>query len=43
VSGAERIARDYEPHARAARELAVTYFDSDKVLPEMFDQMGIQL
>jgi len=43
VSGAERIARDYERHSRAARELAVTYFDSDKVLPEMFEQMGIQL
>lgn len=43
VSGAERIAHDYEQHARAARELAVTHFDSDKVLPEMFEQMGIQL
>ena len=43
VSGAERIARDYEQHSRAARELAVAYFDSDKVLPDMFDQMGLPL
>jgi hypothetical protein len=43
VAGAGRIARDYEGHSRAARELAVMYFDSDKVLPDMLDQMGIQL
>jgi hypothetical protein len=43
VSGAERIARDYEGHSQAARRLAETYFDSDRVLPEMFDHMGVSL
>jgi hypothetical protein len=43
ISGAERIARDYQQHSRAARLLAETYFDSDKVLTEMFGQMGMPL
>ena len=43
VSGAERIARDYEQHSRAARSLAETYFASDKVLPGIFEKMGIAL
>lgn len=43
VAGAARIAADYDHHARAARELAENYFDSDKVLPEMFDRMGLAL
>jgi hypothetical protein len=43
IAGAERIARDYEHHARAARALAETYFDSDRALIEMFGQMGIAL
>ena len=43
VSGAERIARDYEHHSRAARSLAETYFASDKVLPGLLDRMGVPL
>jgi hypothetical protein len=39
VAGAERIMRDYDHHARRARQLAEEYFDSDKVLPGMLDAM----
>jgi hypothetical protein len=41
VAGAERIARDYEKHSRAARALAEEYFDSDKVLGRLIDEVGI--
>jgi len=41
VAGAERIARDYDKHCRAARALAETYFDSDKVLGQLIDEVGI--
>jgi hypothetical protein len=43
VAGAELIARDYPRHAQAARGLAETYLDSDKVLRHLLDQMGLQL
>ena len=43
VIGADRICRDYQQHSRAARKLAETYFNSAKVLPEMFDRMGLGL
>jgi hypothetical protein len=38
--GAERIAADYDAHSAAARHLAETYFDSDRVLGDMLDRMG---
>jgi hypothetical protein len=38
--GAERIAADYEGHSVAARHVAETHFDSDRVLGDMLDQMG---
>lgn len=41
VAGAESILRDYERHCRAARALAETYFDSDRVLSQMIDQVGV--
>ena len=41
VAGAESIARDYEKHARAARALAEEYFDSDKVLGRLLEEIGI--
>lgn len=40
-AGAERVLRDYERHSRAARALAETYFDSDLVLSELIDQVGV--
>jgi len=43
AAGAEAIARDYPRHARAARHLAETYFDSDKVLPRLFRHMDLPL
>ncbi|CAN5223547.1 hypothetical protein BH11PLA2_BH11PLA2_17650 [soil metagenome] len=41
VAGAESILRDYDRHAKAARWLAETYFDSDKVLGTMLAEIGI--
>jgi hypothetical protein len=41
AEGARRIASDYETHARAARELAEQYFDSDKVLTRFLDEAGV--
>jgi len=38
--GAARIAAELDTHSAAARRLAETYFDSDRVLSEMLDQMG---
>ena len=41
VAGAEHIGCDYEWHARAARELAEAYFDSDKVLTRFVEECGL--
>lgn len=40
VDGVEAIARDWPRHARAARELAEAYFDSDLVLGRLLDVVG---
>ncbi len=40
VAGAEYIRADYARHAQAARELAVDYFESDKVLGLLLDDLG---
>jgi hypothetical protein len=40
VDGVEAIARDWPRHARAARELAGAYFDSDLVLGRLLDVVG---
>jgi hypothetical protein len=40
VSGVEEILRDYPHHTRAARGLAETYFDSDKVLTRLLERLG---
>ena len=37
VAGAEAIAADYDRHARAAREIAVQYFDSDTVIAKLLE------
>ena len=39
VAGAVRIARDYENHCRAARAIAEDYFDSDRVLGQLVDEV----
>jgi hypothetical protein len=41
VLGVERIASDYDRHCRAARSLAEAYFDSDRVLERLIEQVGI--
>jgi hypothetical protein len=41
AKGAGEIARWYSGHCKAAREIAETYFDSDKVLPGMLDAVGV--
>jgi hypothetical protein len=39
VTGVLRIARDYENHCRAARAIAERYFDSDRVLGQLVDEV----
>jgi hypothetical protein len=41
IAGVERIAGDYVRHSKAARALAETYFDSDKVLGRLLDEVGV--
>jgi hypothetical protein len=39
-AGAEAILGDYERHARAARDLAEEYFDSDRVFGDLLARLG---
>jgi hypothetical protein len=41
IDGIERIARDYDAHARAARALAEEHFESDRVLGRLLRKVGI--
>jgi hypothetical protein len=41
VAGAKTIARDYEAHAATARAIALEYFDSDKVLGRLLEEVGL--
>jgi hypothetical protein len=41
IAGAEDIVRNYDRHCRAARALAEKYFDSDKVLRRLLDDVGL--
>ena len=40
VAGVNAIRSDYPHHARAARELAEAYFDSNRVLTQLLDRIG---
>lgn len=40
-AGVEEINRDYNRHVKAAREIAVEYFDSDKVLTRLLTDLGV--
>ena len=40
AAGVESINRDYAAHCRAARELAEAYFDADKVLSKLLEEIG---
>jgi len=41
AGGVERICRDYAAHCQAARRVAEEHFDSDKVLPRLLMNLGI--
>ncbi len=41
AKGAEAVNANYSRHARAAREIAVEYFDSDKVLTKLLADLGV--
>jgi hypothetical protein len=41
VRGVESIAADYATHARAARDLAESHFDSDRVLGRMLEDLDL--
>jgi hypothetical protein len=41
IAGAELIARDYDKHCQSARALAEEYFDSDKVLGRLVEEIGV--
>ena len=40
VEGAEKIARDYEFHCHAAREVAEEFFDADKIIRRLMAEIG---
>ena len=41
LAGVESISRDYDRHARAARALAEEFFDSNKVLGDLLNRLGV--
>jgi hypothetical protein len=41
VAGVEAINSDYARHAKAAREISVEFFDSDKVLTRLLADLGV--
>jgi hypothetical protein len=41
LTAVEEVARNYERHARAARALAETHFDSDRVLTRLLRQLDV--
>lgn len=42
VRGAEAIAQKYDHHSRAARQIAEEYFDSDKVLAKLLNEIELR-
>jgi hypothetical protein len=41
LAGIEAVRRDYERHARAAREIAEEYFAAERVLGALLDRLGL--
>jgi len=41
IAGARSIRQDYDAHARCARQIAESYFDSDKVLGRMLEEVRL--
>jgi glycosyltransferase involved in cell wall biosynthesis len=42
VAGVEEICGNYERHCGAARQLAEEYFDSDKVLTRLLEELDVR-
>lgn len=42
AAGARRILHDYDKHCRAARALAEEFFDSDRVLGRLLEEVGVR-
>jgi hypothetical protein len=42
IAGADEIAKNYESHCRAARAIAEEYFDSDRILGDLIDRVGMR-
>jgi hypothetical protein len=43
VAGAEKISGDYARHCRAAREIAEEFFDADKIIRKLANEIGLAL
>jgi hypothetical protein len=43
IEGANRIARDYQQHCKAARQIAEEFFNSKKVIQAMTDKIGLKI
>lgn len=43
VDGIEKLSADYARHARAARAIAEQYFDSDKILTRLLNNLGLDV
>jgi hypothetical protein len=43
ADGVERIASDYEDHCRSARAIAEEHFDSDRILGDLLDDLGVSV
>jgi len=43
VESVQRLMSSYQRHCRAAREFAVKYFDSDRVLGRILDEIGLAI
>jgi hypothetical protein len=43
LAGAKKIFHDYEFHCRAAREIAEEFFDADKVIRKLAEEVGLPL
>jgi hypothetical protein len=41
AAGVEEINRNYARHVKAAREIAVEYFNSDRVLSQLLNDLGV--
>lgn len=43
IAAVDLVRRDYDAHSRAAKNLAIEYFDAEKVLADLLSKAGIKL